>query len=110
MNDDAGLEKALDGAVADVVESGSREHVITGLAGLSPDVLLDEKALAGALGVCGRTLRRMVSRHELPPAVKLAGRSRWFAGRVLDHIKARADLALKSAERELSRIQRIGGT
>jgi hypothetical protein len=51
--------------------------VIDGLARLPNDAILDETALAVALAVSKRTVRRMVGRHELPPPFAFAGRSMW---------------------------------
>lgn len=82
------------------VETGHGEGtVIVELATLPPGALLDETALARTLGVTTRTIRRMVGRYELPPAVSFAGRSTWQAGAVLDWFKARADRVAKEAER-----------
>ena len=68
--DAGGLE---DRAIPDSpTESGV---IITELATLPDKALLDERALAEALGVTKRTIRRQVGRYELPPPVKLAGRS-----------------------------------
>ncbi len=96
----AGMAGGQDGTKA-----GSGEVIC--LAGLDPDAILDETALAGALGVCVRTLRRMVVRHELPPPFKAAGRSRWFAGRVLEHFKRAAERKEKEAERAAAKIRSI---
>ncbi len=83
------------------------KEVNTTLAGLPRDTLLDEQALAQALGVCGRTVRRCVQRHELPEPIRLAGRSQWLAGRVLDHLHERAAEKEKEAKRNFSRLQAI---
>ncbi len=61
--------------------------------------VLDEAALAEALNVSKRTLRRMVARFEVPPAVAFAGRSTWQVGKVLAWFEARAERAARDAER-----------
>ena len=71
---------------------------------LPEKTLLDGKQLAKLLGVSRRTLRRMVSRFELPPPVAFAGRSVWMSGRVLGHIEAAAQRAAKEAERQAKKI------
>ena len=76
------------------------------LARLPAAAILDESRLAGALCVTPRTVRRMVTRHELPPPVRLAGRSCWLAGRVLAHIDAACERAAREATREADRIAR----
>ena len=77
------------------------------LAELPPKALLDETALAAALGVTKRTVRRMVTRFELPPPVALAGRSTWIAERVLAHLDARAERAARKADQEARRVEMI---
>ena len=81
--------------------------LIDALARLPERTLLDEKRLASALGVTQRTVRRMVGRFELPPPVPLAGRSVWFAGRVLAHIEAAAERAERDAERRARKISQL---
>lgn len=73
--------------------------VYDALARLPEQALLDESALARAFGVNGRTIRRMVSRQELPPPLRRAGRALWFAGRVLDWLGEEADLLAKDADK-----------
>ena len=80
--------------------------LITRLAELPAQALLDEAALADALGVTKRTVRRMVGRHELPPPVQFAGRSTWQAGAILRRFEALADQAAKAADRRAAALQR----
>ena len=79
--------------------------IIKGLAELPARAWLDDTALADALGVTTRTVDRMVARFELPPAVRIAGRSMWEAGRILDHFEARAKAAAEDAQREAERLK-----
>jgi excisionase family DNA binding protein len=46
------------------------------------DRLVDLKVLASLLGVCARTVHRLVAAGELPPPAKLGRASRWFASDV----------------------------
>jgi len=69
--------------------------LLEGLAALPEKALLDQTRLARLLRVTPRTVRRMIGRHELPPAVRMAGRAMWFAGRVLAHIEEAADRAAR---------------
>jgi len=71
----------------------SEGKVITSLASLPSAAFLDEQALAVALGCSKRTLRRMAARQELPPAIMLASRATWQAGRVVAWLSARCDHA-----------------
>jgi len=81
--------------------------VLDGLATLAPNALVDQAALAAALRVNPRTVRRMVARGELPEAVKLGSRRLWLAGRVVEHLAGRAERAEHEAERRLERIRRL---
>jgi len=96
--------KETDGALG---AAGEKGLLIDELARLPERTLLDEKRLAAALGVVPRTLRRMVGRFELPPPVPLAGRSVWFAGRVLAYIEATADRVEREAERRARKISQL---
>ena len=90
------------------VAQPARPHApITGLAALPGQTLVDEHALAQILSITTRTVRRMVTRHELPPPVPLAGRSTWVVARLLAHIEARAERAAQKAEREAQRIEAL---
>lgn len=82
--------------------------VSLGLAALPDRALLDEAALAVALGVCKRTIRKMVSRYELPPPVRQGGRSTWLAGKVFAWITARMEAAERKARKAAASLQGIG--
>lgn len=79
--------------------------VIDTLARMEARTLLNEIALAHALGVSTRTVRRLVVRNEIPPGVKLGARRVWLAGDVLGHVQRRADKAAREAERTARRIE-----
>ena len=85
----------------DTKESG---FLMDALALLPAKTILDETRLAGVLGVTPRTIRRMVSRFELPPPVSLAGRSVWLAGRVIAYIEAAAERAERAAKERARKI------
>lgn len=85
----------------------AEKGVIDTLARLPEKTLVDESSLAAALKVTSRTVRRMVSRLELPPPVQLGGRSVWMVGRVLEHIESALEDAKQEAVKELQRIQRL---
>ena len=72
--------------------------VITKLADLPERAMLDETALADALGITKRTVRRMVGRYELPPPIRFGGRATWQAGAILKWFEARAEKAFRAAE------------
>ncbi len=87
--------------------AGECPGVITALAVLPKKTILNEAAMAKIFDVTDRTIRRMVTRHEIPPPIRVAGRSSWFAGYVLDHLDAQAVKKQKEAERVMSKIRRI---
>ena len=98
--------------VADVdstagTEAGGPGILIDGLARLPEKTLLDEARLASLLCVTPRTVRRMVSRFELPPSISLGGRSVWFAGRILAHIEEAAERAERDASRRAKKISAL---
>jgi len=100
--DGAGVGDELARAEFHAIEDGDGDEgglVLDSLARLPERALLDEQALAKALHVAPRTVRRMVARWQLPPPTRLGGRNVWFAGRVLAHIEAAAERAERGAER-----------
>ncbi len=71
--------------------------VITEFAEQPEDRFLDLRALANALGVSPRTIRRMISRCEIPAGIRLGGKKVWNAGTVLQYLNDRSkDAARKS--------------
>ena len=46
------------------------------------DRLVDLKRVAALLGVCGRTVHRLIAAGELRPPVKVGRASRWFVSDV----------------------------
>lgn len=90
-------------------EGGQTEQglCLTRLAELPEDSYLDDKALGAALGVCARTVRRMATRHELPPPFRQAGRAIWIAGKVRAWIAEREEQAEREARKEIARIQKL---
>ena len=90
-----------------IVEPSGKGVVVTALAEMPDKALLDETALAQALGVSKRTIRRMVGRFELPPPVKFAGRSMWQAGKVLAYFEEAAERVSREAERRAKEFRQI---
>lgn len=80
--------------------------VIDSLANLSPDALLNELALSRALGVSTRTVRRWVSKGDLPRPFPMGAHRIWLVSTLLAHFQDRADQACKEQARELARIKR----
>lgn len=81
--------------------------IITQLAEMPPKTLLDEGALAEVLRVTKRTVRRMVSRYELPPGILFGGRKRWQAGKILEYFEAEAERLAKEAEKRARKFRNL---
>jgi len=92
------------GAVRDGPASG---RTVTVLADLPPGSMLDEKALAQALGVSTRTVRRMVDKCQLPGGVLLGARKVWFSGKVLAFLSERADRETVEARKRAARLGNV---
>lgn len=95
-------------AVESVLENAQDGVVIRALADLPERTLLDEAALARAMNISKRTVRRMVSRYELPPPVRFSGRSMWQVGRVLSWFEERADRVARNADRQARKLNQLG--
>ena len=112
MNEVGTLPVPAAAAAADVEREAAPPPPLPGalvaLAELPPNAIIDQAALARALSVTERTIRRMVARFELPPGVPLAGRTVWLAGKVLAHFAAAADAAACEAQGVAARLRRIG--
>lgn len=106
---DATAEAPLIGATAagDASEADAGGRVYADLATLSEKTIIDEMALARMLKVTSRTIRRMVTRFELPRPVRFAGRSSWQAGAIIRHFEARALAIEQEARKEAQRIARL---
>lgn len=92
----------------EIIEScarGKNAGVITGLAELPREAILNEAALARVFGVVPRTIKRMVARYELPPPVLLASKRCWKVGTVLGWIDASIERTEKDAKRQAQRLR-----
>ena len=87
------------------VPSYPESGIITKLAELPRDAILDEEAMASVFGVVRRTINRMESRYELPPSIRLGGKRCWKAGAVIDWIGASFEGKEKEAKRQLQRLR-----
>ena len=97
--DQATAPQAAPASVGQPAAEPEPQGVFDALAKLPDKALVTETALADLLHMGKRTIRRMVSRHELPPPVRFAGHSTWLAGGILEHFQARAERAARDAER-----------
>ncbi len=90
----------------DDVRPSFGEGIYAGLVEIPREALLDEKALADVFDICIRTVKRMVTRFELPPPIKIRGKSMWVVGRVLDWINSQAELAEREAMKQAQRVRK----
>ncbi len=81
--------------------------VITILAEMPRDTILDTTALATIFKVVPRTIKRMEARFELPPSIKLRTKRCWKAGSVLDWISESFDRKEKEAKRQMFRLHKV---
>lgn len=86
--------------IADLKGTG----IITSLAELPRDAILDEAAVAKAFGVVTRTIKRMVARYELPPPILLASKRCWKVGAILNWINDSIERTEKEARRQAQRM------
>ena len=98
VGEDVEARTEADGAVQAVDGQGAQPGVWRELGELPPGAIVTEEALARMFGVTRRTVRRMVGRFELPPPIRLSGRSVWLVGRILSHIEAAAERAEREAQ------------
>ena len=86
-------------------ERESSPLVLTQLAEYAPGTLLSQSALADALGVSPRTLRRLVARGEVPQGIRLGGRKVWLAETVFKYLSERAERQARESERQAARLR-----
>jgi predicted DNA-binding transcriptional regulator AlpA len=82
-------------------DAGDMPGVTVALGALPAGALVTEAGLAEMLHLDKRTIRRMVQRGELPPAVRFGGHATWLAGKIIAHFEARAERAERTQEKRL---------
>jgi predicted DNA-binding transcriptional regulator AlpA len=90
-------DSTLSGAIAKV--SVAPAGIITALANLPADSVLDKSALAAALGRSKKSVQRAVRRGELPAPFKFLGKNAWLASAIVAHFQSRQASALAEAAR-----------
>ena len=73
--------------------------IISTLAELPPEAIIDEATLARIFHRHPVSIKRSIRRGELPSGVRLFGKPTWTARAILDHINRRLDAAKKERER-----------
>ena len=88
----------MDTTVEEKVDLG----IIRELGDSSPDTVIGEEALAKMFGRHRVSIKRAISRGELPPSVRLFGEPVWTVQALRDHLSRR----LEAAQREAEQLQR----
>lgn len=82
--------------------------IVRELGDLPGGTVIDQDALARMFHRCSTSIQRSVERGELPPPVRLLGRSRWTVGFILEYLEARLRMETEKAKKEAARIARLG--
>lgn len=82
--------------------------VMTELAELPPDALVFLPAMSAYLHRHPTSVRRAVTRGELPPPFAMMGRWAWTAGAIVRHLQQRQEQAAREQAETERRIARMG--
>ena len=74
---------------------------------MKPNTIIPEKALAEIFKCHPVTIKRAVSRGELPPPIRMFGKPCWTAKSLIEHVESRLEAAKREAEEEAARIARL---
>ena len=81
--------------------------VVKELGELPPGAIVTEADLARMFRKHPASIKRAVTRRELPPPVRMFGKPTWTAGAILAHVEKRLEAAMREAEKETARISRF---
>ena len=79
--------------------------IIRQLGDLPEGAIINEEALAAMFDRCTTSIKRAVSRGELPPPTRLLGKPVWTAGVIREHLERRLAEAAEEAERQARRFE-----
>ena len=82
--------------------------VVKELGELGAGAIITENGLARLLDRHPTSIKRAVSRGELPPSTRLLGGPVWTAGAIIAHIEKRLEAAAKEGERTAKKISELG--
>jgi predicted DNA-binding transcriptional regulator AlpA len=74
--------------------------VVTSLADLPGDALVDAAALAAFFQKSVKTIFRRVRQGELPAPMLMGGKAMWIAGAIRAHLAQRQAAAIRAAEQQ----------
>lgn len=84
----------------------SEQSVKIKLSDFREDELVDQLELAACFGCTDRTIRAMAARGELPPGIRVAGKTRWLAGNVRAWIQDRVQRRENEMRNFLEKVER----
>ncbi len=87
------------GITATCAADTGQTGVVTALAELPPDAVIDAAALAQMFGKCRKSIQRAVGRGELPAPATMFGKAVWTAAAVREHLARRQAEAIRLAAR-----------
>jgi hypothetical protein len=88
------------------VHSGM-QGVITELGELGPGAIITESGLARMMNRHPKSIKRAVSRGELPKPCRLMGQPVWTADSIIRHIEKRLEDAAKDALKQAKRFSQL---
>ena len=80
---------------------------LPGIIRLLGEEVITEEGLARLFGRCPTSVKRAVTRGELPPPVKMFGRNTWTARVLIAHIEERLDSAREEAEHTQQKVRQL---
>lgn len=80
-------------------ELGDRPDIWRELGDLPEGAIVNEQAMARIFGKCRMSVKRAVSKNQLPRPVKMFDSLVWTAGAVLKHLEGRLAAEQKDAEK-----------
>ena len=81
--------------------------IVAALGELGSGPIITEEGLAHLFGRHPASIKRAVTRGELPQPARLLGRPAWTVGSIVRHIEARLVEAAKEAERQSRKISQL---
>ena len=87
-----------------ILELINSRDIVVELGELPLDAVVTEQAVATMFDRCPTTVKRAVNRGQLPPPVKLFGKSVWTARALIDHVEERLASKKRIAEEERKRL------
>ena len=88
------------------VNETGKSIYITKFGLLPKESFIDKRALSEILNITDRTIRRMVSRYEIPNGILTGGRQMWHVGKLLEYLEERCDEKIKESQKNRKRLEK----